>query len=373
MLKEYSYYPGGQRETMTENGITDLYTYNLDGALMAAGDVIYTSDNNGNRTSMTIGLETTEYAFSFDNELSEVTYPDLSTAQYYYSAIGEQIKKLEYGLISFSQYAGSQLLTEYDASGITTFYYNPGLSITGGPSTGYYYYNGYGSTTMQMDQNQSIMANEYYDFFGMSTESSGTWMNNRNEFSFMISVLALDLYFGSNLAGDFIYDPATDINLVPDPDPAKSEPKGKKAEEDKKIEENKKKAKKCPLNQLWPVPIGRTTIPWTLDNNSKKSNEEGDKQNARNAHRAKAEDACEDHDFCYKKECPDCDPPQPICYGILHDVDVSNPKDINGATLDSPAICKCVCLTQAERDRRQKEWNAKKYPGIPGVPGGGRG
>jgi YD repeat-containing protein len=249
MLNEYTYYPGGQRETISSDGIIDLYAYNMDGALMSAGDVSYTSDDNGNRTSMTIGLETTEYAFSFDNELTAVSFPDLSTAQYYYSALGEQLKKYENGLTSFSLFTGRQSLNEYDAAGSPSYVYNPGLSITGGLSTGYYYYNGDGSTTMQLDADGVVMATDNFDFFGMSAGSTGIWMNNREEFYFMLYVPVLDLYFndGTDFNGYLVYDPFTGLNLCPDPDPANSNPQGKVEEkiDDKEVNPAPEKIEYC--------------------------------------------------------------------------------------------------------------------------------
>jgi RHS repeat-associated protein len=100
----YSYNSSGLRNSMTDPlGKVTQYQYDVSGNLTQQKDplgnlITYTYDNNGNKTSETrtrtgpSGIETllTSYQYDKNNNLIKTTYPDNSTTQIQYNAIGKQ-------------------------------------------------------------------------------------------------------------------------------------------------------------------------------------------------------------------------------------------------------------------------------------------
>jgi RHS repeat-associated protein len=103
-VTSYTYNSSGLRASMTDplNNVT-TYQYDSSGNLTQQKDPLgnvtsYTYDNNGNKTSETrnrtgsAGVETlvTSYQYDRNNNLIKTTYPDNSTTQIQYNAIGKQ-------------------------------------------------------------------------------------------------------------------------------------------------------------------------------------------------------------------------------------------------------------------------------------------
>jgi len=350
MLNEYTYYPGGQRETMTADMMTDLYVYNPDGALMAAGDALYTADNNGNRTSMTNNLgDITLYDYGFNNELLSVTMPTGET-QYAYSALGTMLMKAEEGIVSYMLTYGNNILAEYDQTGISTCYYNPGLSITQGLLTGYYCYDGFASSTLQLDPSMSILATAEYDEFGTITGSSGIWLNGRNTFEDKIYYQSINLFCYD--ADGFLnfYDPNTGIDLdngsEPDADPAPqvSEPAG--GGQNIHIIQRRRKDKQEDCEKIKPFDVTVDTAGARID--PKKRTKKGDWKAAGEAADKlpqKAKDACsrQGNAKCIDGYCLNC---ADTCLAIPSKPSiVDNPPEINRAN-----------------EKKYKDWAKKETP-----------
>jgi YD repeat-containing protein len=364
-LNLIAYKPGGQRLTFSRNGIDEYYYYDLDNFLLSAGDNTFTRDDNGNRiTTTTASGDVTTNTFDFDNQLNEVVFPDLSLAHYYYSALGDQLKKNETGITTYSLYSGRTVINEFNASGNPTYYYNPEISITGGSLIGYYYYNGSGSTTLQLNQNQVVVAIESYDFFGNSTFSTGAWMNNKEEFHYMAFAPALGFYFDDEktFPGYSVYDPNTSITLNPDPfgwHNFRSSPFSEEIGDIKKKKEWEEGV--CPEGKGYDA-----DIPIVRDTNDNKSDRE---REIEKKYLAAVQKACEDKG---KEECKgECDYGSldalcpPICFGNVSDYPKLNAKTKhheNPHAWTDPATAKCICqcLKQEEIDKIRNAYAGKK-------------
>jgi YD repeat-containing protein len=216
-LNEFTFYPGGQKHTMTVNGIVEYhYLYNPDGAMLSAGDLEFTADNMGNRTSVTdpdgnvIG-----YSFGYNYDLLQVSFPDGTASYYAYSAQGDKLQQIENGITTYTHCLEKEVLTEMDAAGNPTWVYNPRLSLTGGLATGYYYYNGHGTSTLQMDHFQTVLATAFYDSYGNITDSSGTFLQDKEIFKSTTyePLLGIFTYSSYYLPAPWLYDPESGFSL----------------------------------------------------------------------------------------------------------------------------------------------------------------
>ncbi len=240
-LNEYTYLPGGERESKTSGGIAELYIYNEDGFLQKAGGVTFSNDDNGNRLTVTDILgDITTYSYGYENELLAVAMPSV-TVEYAYSALGNILMKSSLGITTYLLSAGNQLLEEFDLSGTPACYYNPELSIFKSSIIGYYYYDGFASTSLQLDQAAAILAAADYDEFGLNTNLLGSWVNDRKEFEGMSYSQVVGTYFDdeSNSGWIQVYDPSTALNLGADQDP--HDPQNIDDKEKKQKEDGNKK------------------------------------------------------------------------------------------------------------------------------------
>jgi YD repeat-containing protein len=199
-LNEYTYTPTGKRASKTENGVLSEYEYNDDDVLIAAGDKTFIPDDNGNRITKTDPAGTTDYIYGYRNELNQVTLPDLDSTSYVYAVQGGLIEHEDHDMIPpnrFSLSNGREILEEFDSAGTVVNYYNPGISINHLGSTGYYYHNGFGSATFQMDPAKVVLAAAKFDAFGNIKNSTGSWLDNRIIFANLKYEDTVSLYYDS--------------------------------------------------------------------------------------------------------------------------------------------------------------------------------
>jgi YD repeat-containing protein len=209
----YTYKPAGQRESKTMNGIPTFYVYDERNILMSVGGSIYISDDNGNRLSILgAGGDITTYQYGLDDELLQVNLPDGQEVKYKYSAIGVMIYREDNGTPTYFHNLGKTLLNEFNTAGVPVAIHNPGISISQGPLTGYNFYNGFGSTTLQMDAAKNILATCVIDPFGVISTSSGAYLNSEVMFQFSLIDGISDLYH--RVKGWFI-DTFTDTSPNP--------------------------------------------------------------------------------------------------------------------------------------------------------------
>ena len=60
----------------TASHLTASYTYQGFNKLTGGGGATYTYDNNGNLLTKASGTDTTQYAWDFENRLTQVTLPN---------------------------------------------------------------------------------------------------------------------------------------------------------------------------------------------------------------------------------------------------------------------------------------------------------
>jgi len=253
-LVTYTYTPTGQRQSKSVNGNPSFYDYNERDVLVLAGGSLYTSDNNGNRLSiLSPDGDITSYLYGFDDELRQVNMPDGQTLVYQYSATGVMILREETGIPTYYHNLGRTLLNEFNTAGTPVVHHNPGISITQGPQKGFHYYDGFGSATLQMDPVKTILATSTFDPFGVSTTSSGAWINNEVIFQNSIRDENPGLYQVSPGAFvDFLTDTSTNPKKEEKTKPEVTEPEAKKEvkEKDPKAKAEKKKQKCCGVKRF---------------------------------------------------------------------------------------------------------------------------
>jgi YD repeat-containing protein len=214
---QYTYTNNGQRASKTVNGVITPYMYSLDGVLMHVGEnVMYMSDNNGNRIEMINTEDTTQtfYTYDYENELVSSEWDDGLIWACYYSASGTQLKKIENGVTTYVHSIGGEPLEEFDTAGMpvdymnlttsrqTEFFQYSIISLSDIDNTYYLYYNGSGSTTLQMDSAKTVIATADFDIFG-NFVPQGMWIDNMVIFHGMEWESDVQLYE----SGTVIYDP----------------------------------------------------------------------------------------------------------------------------------------------------------------------
>nr|NQU93222.1 hypothetical protein [Bacteroidota bacterium] len=255
VVTAYTYTPAGRRASKTENGVSENYSYDPDGNLMSAGNLMFNNDNNGNRTSKVDGDLISNYGYNSENQLTNVVLPTGNEIEYHYSTsvdvdgdgildsyelayhtlsfyrqgdfphdshFSRQIAKEVNGNLTFFQSDGLDMLEEYDDLGVLNTSYCPDISIDMGDETGFYHFGtehrlcrlqltNYSSTTMQSNLDQEEVASASFDAFGIP-DLGGTWMND--QFSFKSNDWDSEVdYYGSG-SGQF-YDQTTGALLNP--------------------------------------------------------------------------------------------------------------------------------------------------------------
>jgi len=179
---DYSYYPGGQIETLTDaNGNITYYEYDAVNRLKTttyANETprerteSFSYDNAGNMTSKTLRSgETITYEYDLLNRQTKKTYPGIpqKTVEYVYDDLGRMTSVTdENGTIAFTHddanhlltttYPGSQVVgNEYDKAGNRTkLTYTDGSWIR-------YTYDALNRMDQVKDQNDNVLADYTYD------------------------------------------------------------------------------------------------------------------------------------------------------------------------------------------------------------------
>lgn len=159
----------GNRNTVTENGVSTTYTKNSVNAYTAIDGPISLSlqyDGNGNMTND--GVRSLTY--NADNRLVSVN--NGATGSYTYDAIGRRISKTISGLTSNYIYSGNRIIEEYNGSTLfQTFAYGEGidevLTLTKANGRTYtYLYNQLGSVAGLSNEAGQLVERYEYDPFG---------------------------------------------------------------------------------------------------------------------------------------------------------------------------------------------------------------
>jgi len=187
--ESYSYDPVGNR--LSSLGMSP-YQYNPSNEMVSTPSALYAYDNNGNLTSETNSTGTTNYAWDFENRLTQVTLPNSSgTVSFKYDPFGRRIQKVSTQNSSSTTtnyvYNGSDIrantIEQVDNVGniLARYAQGPGIdrplaeSITG--TTSYYEQDGLGSVTSLRTSTGALAKTDAFDSYGKLTASSGTLSN----------------------------------------------------------------------------------------------------------------------------------------------------------------------------------------------------
>ena len=175
----YQYDPVGNRQQVTDNGLTTGYTANNLNQYSVVDGSSLSYDNKGN-LARTIGpapLGGWSYTYDAQNRLASVSGgPSSVTATFAYDARNRCVARTVNGVTTYLIYDGWSLLEERNASGIQLAKYIHGATIdeillrstptSQLPSTTYYHYDGLGSTIALTDSTGSLVESYQYDAFG---------------------------------------------------------------------------------------------------------------------------------------------------------------------------------------------------------------
>lgn len=180
--EQYSYDAVGNRLSSLT---VATYSYNSSNQLTGSSDAVsYTYDNNGNTLSRTDTNGTTQYAWDFENRLTQVTLPNSGGAvTFKYDPTGRRIQKASASGTTNYVYDGANSIEEVDASGAVLARYAQGpgideaLAMNRSGATSFYEADGLGSVT-SLTNSSGTVANSYtYGAFGSVTNSTGSLQN----------------------------------------------------------------------------------------------------------------------------------------------------------------------------------------------------
>jgi RHS repeat-associated protein len=176
-------------------------------------------DANGNTTTKTDSTGTTNYAWDFDNRLTNVTLPvSGGTVSYRYDPLGRRIEKISPTATSIFAYDGDNLIEETNSSGGAVARYaqtenvDEPLAMLRSSTTSYYHADGLGSVT-SLSNGAGALAQTYgYDSFGKQLSATGSLTN-----PFQYTARELDSESGLYFYRARHYDPTIGRFLSEDP------------------------------------------------------------------------------------------------------------------------------------------------------------
>jgi len=177
--ENYGYDGVGNR---TASHLSASYSYQPFNRLTNTATATYSYDNNGNLLSKTNASGTTNFTWSEENQLKQVTLPGGLTVNYKYDALGRRIQRTtSAGANERYVYDGHDVLVDLNAdwSVATTYLSDLGIdnklrqtSATTGVS--YYLTDHLGSTAAFTNAAGNVIEQRTYDSFGNSTVSTRT-------------------------------------------------------------------------------------------------------------------------------------------------------------------------------------------------------
>jgi len=184
----YSYDFVGNRTASTIDGVSTVFTYDLNDRLIQQGGEIYTYDDNGNTLSKTIDSDVTTYTYDARQKLVDAQILEsgvLRSLSYRYNVDGIRTQKIEEGVVtnylvdSNRDYA--QVIAETDDSDNVTTSYTYGddlLSMMKSGEIWNYQYDGLGSTRSLTDSSGNESDSYTYDAFGNLLSETGATENS---------------------------------------------------------------------------------------------------------------------------------------------------------------------------------------------------
>jgi len=184
----YSYDLVGNRTASTINGVSTVFTYDLNDRLIQQGGEIYTYDDNGNTLSKTIDSDVTTYTYDARQKLVDAQILEsgvLRSLSYRYNVDGIRTQKVEEGVVtnylvdSNRDYA--QVIAETDTSNTVAVEYIFGDDLLAQNRSGTlsnYHYDGLGSTRALSDSTGNVSDEYFYDAFGVELARTGSTVND---------------------------------------------------------------------------------------------------------------------------------------------------------------------------------------------------
>jgi len=144
----------------------------------------YTYDANGNletKTDKVVPTDITTYTWDAQDQLAQITFPDLTTATYKYDGLGRRIEKNVNGSITRYGYDGEDLALEYDGTNtfVSRYSHGPGtdqpLAVQRAGVGFFYYHADHQGSIVNLTDSNGLIANSYlYDAYGRTLTLSET-------------------------------------------------------------------------------------------------------------------------------------------------------------------------------------------------------
>lgn len=177
--ESYAYDGVGNRTTSHKSA---TYGYQPFNRLVSTSTATYIYNNNGNMISKSDASGTTQFAWDFENRLTQVVTPSSGSVSYKYDALGRRIQRtLSSGISTNFIYDGQDVVKDINSDGSTVEYLNgPGIDNKirqkGSSSSSTYYFSQdhLGSTTALTGTNGKLVERTTYDAYGNSAGSTRT-------------------------------------------------------------------------------------------------------------------------------------------------------------------------------------------------------
>jgi RHS repeat-associated protein len=139
-------------------------------------------DNNGNLLTKVVGTDMTQYAWDFENRLTQVTLPNGTVVNYKYDALGRRIQRTTSGgAYERYVYDGQNVIEDLDSSSsvVTSYLNGPGIDnhlrqTNNSTGVSYFLTDHLGSTSALTDGSGNLLEQISYGSFGNHVGSSRT-------------------------------------------------------------------------------------------------------------------------------------------------------------------------------------------------------
>src|SRR5213080_185214 len=175
--ESYAYDSLGNR---TSSQRSASYTYQPFNRLMSTTTASYLYNNNGNMITKSDSTGTTQFAWDFENRLTQVVTPSSGSVTYKYDALGRRVQSApSTGASTNFTYDGNDVAQDKTSTNVITEYLNgPGIDNKIRQKTGttlYYFAQDHlGSTTALTDSKGELVERQIYDAYGNSAGSTRT-------------------------------------------------------------------------------------------------------------------------------------------------------------------------------------------------------
>ena len=195
------------------------YSYNPSNEMVSTPTAMYVYDSDGNMTSKTDTNGTTNYAWDYENRLTQVTLPGSGgTVMFKYDPFGRRVYKSSSAGTSIFAYDGDNLIEEMNASGAVVARYTQGqnidepLAMSRSGATSFYEADGLGSVTSLTNGAGALAQTYTFDSFGKTTNATGSLTN-----PFQYTAREFDSETSLYYYRARYYDPSTGRFLSEDP------------------------------------------------------------------------------------------------------------------------------------------------------------